>query len=365
MKSICIVSNNAPTYRKQLFQLLDKELACSFILGINNTSVRRMDTSLLRDCEEPVNHFIWGNIYLQPKTVKRTKGYDTLILDLGIFCITAWQILFLSKFRKQKVYLWDHGWYGREGFVKKLIKKIYFGLADGTLLYGNYAKKLMADNGFNSKKLHVIHNSLDYDRQILLRNTITPSAIYHTYFGNNYPVICFIGRLTSVKKLDQIIEAVAYLKKKGQNYNIAIIGDGPEKEKLVELSKKLNLKSETWFYGACYDEKTNAELIYNADLCVAPGNIGLTAMHAMMFGCPCISHNDFKWQMPEFESIVEGITGSFFKRDSVEELAESISQWINTNLEKREQIRNNCFMEIDNNWNPHKQVSIIQEVINE
>lgn len=57
----------------------------------------------------------------------------------------------------------------------------------------------------------------------------------------------------------------------------------------------------------------NAELIYNADLCVAPGNIGLTAMHAMMFGCPCISHNDFSWQMPEFEAIVPYKTGNFLK----------------------------------------------------
>lgn len=36
-----------------------------------------------------------------------------------------------------------------------------------------------------------------------------------------------------------------------------------------------------WFYGSCYDEQTNAELIYNADMCVAPGNVGLTAIHAM------------------------------------------------------------------------------------
>ena len=55
--------------------------------------------------------------------------------------------------------------------------------------------------------------------------------------------------------------------------------------------------------GECYSEETNAKLIYNADLCVAPGNIGLTAIHVMMFGCPAITHNDFKWQMPEFEAI--------------------------------------------------------------
>lgn len=66
-----------------------------------------------------------------------------------------------------------------------------------------------------------------------------------------------------------------------------------------------------WFYGSCYDEQTNAELIYNADMCVAPGNVGLTAIHAMTFGCPVITHSDFKWQMPEFEAIHPGKTGDF------------------------------------------------------
>lgn len=58
---------------------------------------------------------------------------------------------------------------------------------------------------------------------------------------------------------------------------------------------------------------TNAEFIYNADLCVSPGNVGLTAMHSLVFGCPVITHNCFEWQMPEFEAIQPGITGDFLR----------------------------------------------------
>ena len=104
-------------------------------------------------------------------------------------------------------------------------------------------------------------------------------------------------------------------------------------------------------------------LLYSADLCVAPGNIGLTAMHAMAYGCPGISHNDFKWQMPEFEAIKEGITGEFFERDNAESLANSITNWLSTHENKREEVRNACFKEIDERWNPHKQLEIIKNVI--
>ena len=87
-------------------------------------------------------------------------------------------------------------------------------------------------------------------------------------------------------------------------------------------------------------------------------------MHAMAYGCPCISHNDFKWQMPEFEAIVEGKTGTFFEKNNVKALAESIYNWLKEKSSYREDVRKACFDEIDNNWNPHKQLEIIQKIIN-
>ena len=117
-----------------------------------------------------------------------------------------------------------------------------------------------------------------------------------------------------------------------------------------------------WFYGACYDEAANAELIYNADLCVAPGNVGLTAMHSMVFGCPVLTHNDFPLQMPEFEAICENETGSFFKRNDIESLADAISDWFGYNGSRRETIRRNCFKEIDTQWTPNHQMNILKSV---
>ena len=118
-----------------------------------------------------------------------------------------------------------------------------------------------------------------------------------------------------------------------------------------------------WFYGPSYKEEELSQLLYDADLCVAPGNIGLTAMHAMTYGCPCISHNDFKWQMPEFEAIQENITGAFFERDNIEDLARVITSWFDMHHEDREKIRQACYKEIEEKWNPHKQLETIKKVI--
>ena len=353
-------------YRKCIYSLLDSEMSCSFVFGKGNTTVKRMDTSIFHDCVDLDNRYIGSSHwYYQKGLLRNLKDSDVIIDDLGIFCLSSWQLLLSAKFKKQKVYHWDHGWYGREGFLKKWIKRVYFGLADGAFIYGNYARNLMIKNGFDGSKLHVIHNSLDYDKQLVLRNKMKPTGLYKEHFANDYPVLCFIGRLTAVKKLDQILKALDILNKLGKFFNLTLIGDGSEKENLMEEVKKMHLDNQVWFYGACYDEKLNASLIYNADLCVAPGNIGLAAMHSMMYGCPCLSHNDFPWQMPEFEAILEGKTGRFFRRDDVADLARAIDEWFSCQATNRQAVREACFQEIDENWNPHKQLQIIKKVIYE
>ena len=140
------------------------------------------------------------------------------------------------------------------------------------------------------------------------------------------------------------------------------VGDGPKKDELEVLVQESGLKDNVWFYGPCYEEKQIAQIIYNADLCVSPGDVGLTAMHAMTFGTPVVSHNNFCHQMPEFEAIENGKTGFFFKENDVESLAECIRAWLTSGL-NREQVRQNCYDVIDQKYNPHFQVEMIRKVI--
>lgn len=364
MNRICLLSITASHYRFRVYYEMQRQLKCNFVFGVDNTTVKRMDTSKLSNVINVTNKYIGSTlVYYQPNVLKETKKYDILINDLGIFCITSWLLLIQAKFRGQKIYNWDHGWYGRENLIKKIIKRLYFGLADGSFIYGNYAINLMRENGFNAKKLFSIHNSLDYEKQLELRNSIVPNPIYKKHFGNDNPILIMIGRLNFRKNLHQLLEAVALLRNQKKFFNIVLIGDGEDKVKLEKLVEKLNIANQVWFYGACYDEMKNAELIYNADMCVVPGDIGLTAIHAMTFGVPVISHDRFTTQGPEFEVIKSGLTGAFFKHNNVNSLAEVINFWFTSHQNEREQVRINCYKEIDEGWTPQYQVDIIKHAI--
>lgn len=362
---ICLLSIIPSHYRASIYQAMQTEFRCGFIFGNEpHSSVRRMDTSVLDECAELPNvHLGSSNWYYQPHLLRRTRGYDVLINDLGIFCLSAWLLLLVARFRGQKVYHWDHGWYGREGRVKKWVKRLYFGMAAGSFIYGDRAIELMRQNGFNTAKLYAIHNSLDYAGQLRIRENISRSTIYADHFGNNNPVLIMIGRLNLRKRLNMLIEAVGRLREKGEPYNVVLVGDGEDRQRIEQIVRGANLEEHVWLYGACYDERQNAELLYNADLCVVPGDVGLTAIHAMTFGVPVVSHDNFPNQGPEYEAIKEGVTGVFFKHGDVESLAECISRWFSSNKDRRDLVRRACEEEIARNWTPEYQINVLKKAI--
>ena len=365
MKNLCIIYNFAAQYREGIFRLLDKEYDCYWFFGDNKTDIKGLDLNILKNVSLLKNRvFLLRPFYFQSGSLKllQRKDFSTFLILGDVFCISTWIIAILAKlfYRDKHIYFWSHGWYGKENRIRSFFKKIFFSLADATFLYGNYAKKLMQEEGFTADKLFVIHNSLLYQKQLELRNSLFPSNLYKEHFGNSARNLIFIGRLTPVKKIDLLIEALLILKQSGLQYNLTLVGGGIQEASLKELVEQKYLNDNVWFYGACYDEIKNAELIYNADLCVSPGNVGFTAIHSMMFGTPVITHSCFKFQMPEFEAIHEGLTGSFFDYDSASSIADCIVRWDKKYIDKREEVRLACFNEIDKFWTPQFQLEIIK-----
>lgn len=368
MKKLCCIFNIPSLYREAIYLNIDKEYNCEWYFEKENVDVALFDISKLKSVHMLEHKDVLGRAYRMKGLTGllwRRNDFDAYMMVGAPMCISLWVLCLLLKVfhPKKKIYFWTHGWYGKESRSECIIKKAFLKLADELILYGNYAKGLLVKQGFKAEKMHVIHNSLSYDVQLGLRKQIKASDIYKNHFGNNNPVLIFIGRLTPVKKLDMLLDSLAALSQKGKQYNLVYVGNGSEKESLEHKTAELGLKEQVWFYGACYDEKTNAELIYNADICVAPGNIGLTAMHVLMFGCPAITHNDFAYQMPEFEAIVPYKTGNFFERGSVSSLSEVIEDWFKVNQSLRDHVRECCYKEIDENWTPAYQMDVLQKVL--
>jgi glycosyltransferase involved in cell wall biosynthesis len=358
----CLIYNYAQHYRTSIFKLLDKELEMDFYFGDKMGDVKKMDYSLLTNFKSELKNVkLLSSVYWQKGAVALFfKNYDQYVILGEYYCLSTWCLLLLSKISNKKIYLWTHGWYGNESFIKKVVKKIFFNLSDGLFLYGNYAKKLMIKEGFRDDNLHVLYNSLNYDKQLVVRQKLQNTDIYSNYFKNDYPILIFIGRLSKGKNLEQLINAFKQLKNNKIFVNLVFIGTGSDMDRLKE--KANNIINSVWFYGPCYDEEKIGELIYNATICISPGNVGLTAMHSLVYGTPVITHSDFSNQMPEFEAIKEDVSGTFFIKDNETDLANKIQMWLSKS-ENREKTRLDCFEIIDEKYNPHFQLKVIKSVL--
>ena len=346
---------------------MSKEFSCDFIFGEKIGDIKEMDYRKLPGFIARVKRiFLFGRFSYEEKVYRLIKegNYSTLIISESYYSVTFWMILFNSYFSKRKVIIWGHGSYGKEHFIVKLLKKIALSLSEYYFLYGHYAKESILKNRIATEnKLVVIYNSLDYETQFNLRNKIIKTSTYSNRFKNDFKNLIFIGRLTSIKRLDILLNALSLLLKSGNKMNLIIIGDGEMRSSLEKLVINLEINEFVWFYGPCYNEEPLAELIYNSDLCVSPGNVGLTAIHSMMYGTPVCTHNSYMYQMPEYEAIIDGETGCFFKKDDLLSLTDNILNWINTSPE-REIVRRKCYKVVDEKYNPNVQIEIMKRVLN-
>lgn len=358
----------APLYRSRIYELMNKKLNVDFLFCKDSAiKLQQMDYSILRNCYlSAVEKGKLESVHYETHiSYKRLFSYQNIILAGNPKDLTVWLILILKSFfyNSSRIYLWTHGAYGNESILKRIIKRFFYKMSDGVLLYGNYAKKILVSKHIVPiDKLHVIYNSLDYDNQLILRNNQNISFIFREHFANDYFNIVIICRLTKRKQISLLIDAMALLANKNFDCNLTIIGDGEERGSLQEYVVSKNLSDRIWFYGACYDDNKTAEILYNADLCVSPGDIGLTAVHSMMFGTPVITHNDFTTQGPEFECIISGETGCFFEKNNPLDLAYKIKEWLLA-FHERNVVREKCYHIVDSFYNPHVQIKILREIL--
>lgn len=364
---ICCVFNLAPHYNAPIYKLMDEQLKCDFYIGDTvGVPIELMNYNELKGFKKILRFKkLWGNFYWQNNAVGVVfKKYQSYILSGEPYCISIWIILLLAKIMGKSTYLWSHGWHGNETSVRKYLKKIFFKLSSKVLLYGDYARELMIKEGFAGNRLICIYNSLDFKSQLEIFENLSLTNIYSSHFNNIFPTLIYIGRIQKSKKIDQLIEAIAHLQKNNISCNLVIIGESIDENNFKGTIDKYGLNAFVWLYGACYDEKIIGELLYNANVCVVPGDVGLTAIHSLTYGTPVISHNNFISQGPEFESIIPGITGDFFIQNSIPDLSGKIHKWISQDLEQRINLRQMCNKIIHEKYNPEKQIIVLKNLLN-
>ena len=364
---LCCIFNYAPKYRESIYKKIDESFDTQFVFGREVvegkvSGIAKLDYNIFK--HKPIEN---RNILLFKRVLWRTnllalpfkKKYKSFLITADTPLSYVPFLIFCRLFGK-KVYCWGHGF--KDHFKRiKILEKLYRSSTDVFFTYGQSGKNRMCELGWPKENLEIIYNSLNEGVKPI-ENESLKSTIYKDHFNNDFPVLIFIGRLINSKRIDWLIQSVSDLRKKGLNLNLMIIGNGPECSKLVDKTNALSINNNIWFYGECYDEQVLKGLLYNADLCVSPGEVGLTALHTMSYGVPVISHDNFYKQGPEYELIVSNQTGLLYEYGNYDDMVEKIGDWFSCD-HNRCQTREDCYSLVNSKWNSNYQLELLTKII--
>lgn len=365
---LCCFFNYAPLYRESIFRRLDETYDCHFyfgreVEGHKASGIAKLDYSMFRHRPVEFANVKRGRVLWRRKLLRLAFArYDAYLITWDT-CLSYPLFILVAKMLGKKVYAWGHGvkdkthagWALDRWMINRL---------DGFFTYGERGRERMIELGFPAGKIHAIYNSLSGPVDPAGQSALK-SDFLRRHFGNDRPTVIFVGRLTAGKQLPLLVEMLVAHRDEGLDYNLLIVGDGPERAALERRARELGVEDRIWLYGECYDERQLDVLIYNSDLCCSPGNVGLTALHAMMYGVPVITHDDFDTQMPEYEIITPGINGDLYRRGDEADMREKVAAWLRSHSDagSREKARRTCHAAINDRWNSDRQLAVFRSVI--
>jgi len=173
------------------------------------------------------------------------------------------------------------GYFGRtKGTIAKILEYFSTKLTKNNLAVSNHVKSELIKRKIPENNIKVIYNGTDLKQINQIKSQKT-----------KYDLI-YVGRLNYQKNLELLINSINLIKKQTPNIKICIIGDGEEKNKLINLTKELSLTKNFEFKGEIKDKQKVFQLLKSSKIFVLPSRLEgfpLTIIEANAAGLPIIT----------------------------------------------------------------------------
>lgn len=224
---------------------------------------------------------------------KILKQIDYSIAHVHVSCgIRAIDGL-LSKFAHKKVKLFyhSHSNIGKRPFKYSLLIPIYRIASNKLFACSNVAAQyFFGKNIIHSKKYHLMRNGIDPDK--FMYSEASRKIIRSQYaVEENVFLLGYVGRLSAEKNIDYLIDTVYELNKMKFHTKGIIVGDGPEKEYLMQYVNETSQIDNIIFVG----NSSNVEQFLCAfDALMLPSyneGLGMVLIEAQAASLVCFASN--------------------------------------------------------------------------
>jgi glycosyltransferase involved in cell wall biosynthesis len=319
-KVVTLIYKSIPHYRAPLYEeirtrLAEEGLEFRLIYGRPSPDeVRRRDTVDVAWGHAISNHIIGlagKELYWQP-CMRLLRGSDLVIVEQASKLLLNY-VLFGQQFvGGRRLALWGHGRNFQERTASRFgeaIKRTMSRHVHWWFAYNERSAEVVRTLGFPPERITVVQNSMDTRPLIskkleLRRNGAELSQLRSALElrGNNVAV--YTGGLYKGKRLDFLLEAALEIRRQIPDFELLIIGAGPE-EHDVEVATRKN----QWirWVGPKFDMDKVAYVML-AKVMLLPALVGLAVIDSFALEVPLVTIDSVE-HGPEVDYLRNGVNG--------------------------------------------------------
>lgn len=336
---VAIVQETVPHYRVPFFADLRKALAAqgvtlALLYGRPTDDLEAEELRLALPWARPVDLHVVGakgvSAIYQP-VVRLTAGADLVIVEQANRMVANYALLARQAAGGPGVAFWGHGanLQAGDGSLAKIAEQ-------WKRTYSNRPHWWFAYTDGSAERVEAL--GYDRDRITVVQNAVDTGWAEGVAAVEREPHRCvYVGRLYKEKRLDFLVEAAEEVAKRIPDFQLVVLGDGPERAHLNELAR-----TRPWLTirGTVVGRAKAVELA-KASLHLMPGLVGLAVVDSFATQTPLVT-TDVPFHSPEVEYLVNGVNGVVLPAETTaKEYGSTVAELLEDERALRK-LRNGC-----------------------
>jgi glycosyltransferase involved in cell wall biosynthesis len=280
--------------------------------------------------------------------------YDVVFVDGNPRILSHFFIGTLLQLLGKKVVLWTMVNSFRGNSFMSRLRLFWSRMFSYLFVYTDVEATQLRDSGWERHQILGMNNGLDQNRIDRIAAGWSSKRLADWQIDRGIagrPLLLSIGRLIEKNQFDLIPGVIQQLTDRFPDLIWVLVGEGPERGRLQQLSDEAGVSSHILFVGSEFEEERLAPWFLSAEAMLFPGAIGLTVMHAFGYGLPLVTHNRRDWHGPEFGIFSDGKTGFSFNPGDVLGLRDAVLKALQLDEKKREIMSTTMLNIVRNQYN--------------
>lgn len=300
----------------------------------NDLSIKNVSIKGISNTKNYINnkgqHSLPGAIkYTLASVINSSKivGYDVTNMN-SIPYLNIPIIYKLIKNKNKRIYtIFHEAWYDypdgsfTNNLNKILIRKLIWSIKNNTDRIISVSQptthSLIKNYGFSEKNVYTIPIGVDIE------------SIGKAPASENYYDLIYLGRLSSIKRVEELINVTYYLKNRGLTVKVGIIGSGELEGALKLLSQRLKVSDQVNFLGRLSDSDKYS-VMKSAKIFVMPSEregFSISTLEAMACGLiPIVAIPNHPELFGISHYIQDGVNGYYYQPGNLNQLGSIISE---------------------------------------